>query len=65
MTTDTKRTEIAELIADIRNKLCPFWNMIEIVNTCIKLDLKNEAKLAEENKETILGNFKKIIELTN
>jgi hypothetical protein len=57
-------TSTASLVADIRNKLGPFWNLVAIIRSgnYTETDIKNEAEAAFNNQQQILSNLDVIIE---
>lgn len=67
--TECKSSAIAELLAEIRNKLSPFWNLSSMVKDAIHPEseiekiLLESAKTAEANKDFITRNLDEILNL--
>ena len=60
-------TEVEKNVADIRNKLSPFWNLVAIVRTKdypqdILIDIAN---IANDNQVAILQNLQNILRLVD
>ncbi len=58
-----KFTDTEKLVADIRNKLSPFWNIIAIIKdgNYSKEIIEKEANIAHVNQQIILNNLESIL----
>lgn len=56
-------TETQNLVADIRNKLTPFWNLVAIIRSgdYPKFDIDKEAQIAYDNEMIILKDLDAIL----
>lgn len=56
-------TETQNLVADIRNKLTPFWNLVVIIRSgdYPKFDIDKEAQIAYDNEMIILKDLDAIL----
>lgn len=56
-------TETQNLVADIRNKLTPFWNLVAMIRSgdFPKFDIEKEANTAFDSEMTIVNNLEAIL----